>query len=294
MTTPVLADELGPRARRRVRVATAVSGLAVAALAFVAIRRMQAKGQLEVALWEPFTQWAVIRFLGVGLINTLKAALTSMAFAMVIGAAMALARLARNPPVRWLSGVYVEFFRAVPLLLLILFSGLGLPRLGLDWPVFWYVVLGLTLYNSAVLGEIFRAGILSLDRGQFEAASAIGLTYWRSMLFVIVPQAARRMIPAIVSQLITLLKDTALAFVITYEELLRRARFAGEAFHNPLQVFIVVALVYVTINFGLSRVARRLEVRQRRRLGARPLGGAGLGEDIAVLDVSAGSAADRP
>lgn len=296
MTAPVLADELGPRARRRVQVATVVSAVVLAAVVVVAVRRLYDRGQLDVELWEPFTQLAVIRFLGVGLLNTLKAALTAMLLAMVVGGAMALGRLARNLPTRWVSGIYVEFFRAVPLLLLILFSGLGLPRLGVDWPVFWYVVLGLTLYNSAVLGEIFRAGILSLDRGQFEAASSIGLSYWRSMMLVIIPQAARRMVPAIVSQLITLLKDTALAFVITYEEFLRRARFAGEAFRNPLQAFVVVACVYIAVNLVLSRIARRLEVRQRRRLGAAAIHTAGLSEELAVMevaDVDAGGQAGR-
>ena len=291
MTAPVLADALGPRARRKVRVATVASALLIVAVLVMVVRRLQVRGQLDWDLWEPFTQRAVIRFLAGGLVNTLKAALTSMLLAVAIGGAMALGRQARNLPMRWLAGAYVEFFRAVPLLLLILFSGLGLPRLGVSWPVFWYVVLGLTLYNSAVLGEIFRAGILSLDRGQFEAASAIGLSYWRSMLLVIIPQAARRMIPAIVSQLITLLKDTALAFVITYEEFLRRARFAGEAFRNPLQAFVVVACVYIVVNLVLSRIARRLEVRQRRRLGAGAIQGAGLSEDLTVMEAEATDAA---
>ena len=119
-----------------------------------------------------------------------------------------------------------------------------------------------------MLGEIFRAGILSLDRGQTEAAYAVGLGYWQAMRLVVVPQAVRRMIPAIVSQLVTLLKDTSLGFVITYEELLRRSRITGEFFNNPLQATVFVALVYIAVNLTLSRVARRLEVRQRRRLGA--------------------------
>jgi glutamate transport system permease protein len=148
--------------------------------------------------------------------------------------------------------------------------------------LFGFLALGLTVYNGAVLGEIFRAGILSLDRGQSEAAFAIGLGYWQAMLLVVIPQAARRMIPAIVSQLVTLLKDTSLGSVIAYEELLRRGRINGEFFHNTLQSLIVVAAMYIVVNFTLSRLARRLEIRQRRRYQAGSIAVTGV-EDLAVL-----------
>jgi glutamate transport system permease protein len=183
---------------------------------------------------------------------------------------------------RWAAGAYVDFFRAMPVLLLILFSALGLPVYGINLPTFWYAVLALTAYNGAVLGEIFRAGILSLDRGQSEAAYAIGLRYWQAMLLVIVPQAARRMIPAIVSQLITLLKDTSLAYIIALEELTRRGRITGEFTGNILQAYLVVAVLYIIPNFTLSRIARRLEVRQRRRYRAGAIEVAGI-EDLAVV-----------
>ena len=286
MTAPFVADALGPRARRRVAVASVVAGLALAAVAALAVRRLADKGQLDAALWRPFTQGSVIRFFLVGLVNTLKVAAVSMVLATVVGAVLALGRLARNGPTRLVSGTYVEFFRAVPLLLLILFSGLALPKYGVDLPVFWYVVLALVVYNAAVLGEIFRAGILSLERGQTEAAYAVGLSYWQAMLLVVVPQAFRRMIPAIVTQLVTLLKDTSLGFVIAYEELLRRSRNAGEFFRNPLQSFAVAALLYMAVNLVLSRVARRLEVRQRRRYRAGSIEVAGL-EDLTVVEAEA-------
>ena len=194
---------------------------------------------------------------------------------------------------RWLNRflmAYVDFFRAMPLLLLILFSAFGLPKYGVNLPVFWYLVLALTAYNGAVLGEIFRAGILSLDRGQSEAAFSIGLGYWQAMLLVVIPQAARRMIPAIVSQLVTLLKDTSLGSVIAYEELLRRGRINGEYFHNTLQSLIVVAAMYIVVNFTLSRLARRLETRQRRRYQAGSISVTGV-EDLAVLEAHTVAAA---
>ena len=258
-------------------------------LVVIALQRFASKGQFDADKWRPLTVGGTIRFLWGGLMNTLKAAAVAMVLAMAAGALLALGRLAPNPIVRNVTGTYVELFRGVPLLLLMYFSAHGLPQLGVDMPIFWYVVLALVAYNAAVLGEIFRAGILSLDRGQSEAAFAIGLTYWQAMFFVIIPQAARRMIPALVSQLVTLLKDTSLGFVVTYEEFLRRGEIAGEFGKNLLQTLLVVAVVYLIINLTLSRVARRLEVRQRRRYGAGAISVAGV-EDLAVV-AAHGSAA---
>jgi glutamate transport system permease protein len=286
MTAPVFGDVLGPRGRRKVLVASLVATVVVAGIVFVALRRLADAGQFEWALWKPFTQAAIWRFLSVGLANTAKAAAVSMVLSVTFGMLLALGRLTRNPVTRVVAGLWVEFFRGVPLILLILFSALGLPKYGLDWPLFWYLVLGLVLYNSAILGEIFRAGILSLDKGQTEAATAIGLTYWQAMRLVILPQALRRMIPAIVSQCVTLLKDTSLGFVIAYEELLRRANILGVFSKNLLQSLFVVALMYIAVNLTLSRIARRLEVRQRRRLGADSLQVAA-SEDLTVLGLQA-------
>jgi glutamate transport system permease protein len=286
VTAVVLADALGPRARRRVRVVTMISSVLVLALIFVAFRRLSDHDQLTAAKWRPLTQWSVARFLLIGLGQTVKAALVAMVLAMVVGVIMALGRLTPSAPVRWLAGVYVEFFRGVPLLLLILFAGLGLPKYGMHLSPFSSIVLALAIYNSAVLGEIFRAGLLSLDRGQSEAAYSLGLTYWQAMFYVLIPQAARRMVPAIVSQLVTLLKDTSLASVVSYDELLRRAENTGEFYANPLQVLVVAALLYIAVNFTLSRFARRLEVRQRRRYRAGAIRVAGV-EDLTAVAVAA-------
>lgn len=289
MTAPVLADALGPRARRRVLVASVVAGAAVAALVVLAVRRLDANGQLEADNWRPFTTWPVQRFFLVGLGNTVKAAVTAMVVAMVAGALLALARLARSRPPRWLTTTYIQFFRGFPLYVLILFCGFGLPRLDIRFTPFWFLVLALSIYNSAVLAEIFRAGVLSLDRGQSEAAFAIGLGYWQAMAFVVVPQAVRRMVPAIVSQLVTLLKDTSLGSLIFYEELLRRARINAEFTQQTLPSLVVAAAMYITVNATLSRVAGRLEVRQRRRLGAGRIEVAGI-EDLAVTTAKGAAA----
>ena len=287
MTAPVLGDVLGPRGRKRVLVASVASTAVLAWFLLVAFGRLQSSGQLAADKWQLFKDPAIVRFFANGLLTTLELAVVSMALAMLFGSLLALGRLARNAPTRWLTGGWVEVFRAIPLLLMIYFSARGLPRLGFDFPGFWYVVAGLTFYNSAVLAEIFRSGILSLDRGQTEAASALGMTYWQSMLIVVIPQAFRRMVPAIVSQLITLLKDTSLAFIVPVEELLQRAYVVGAQPGKPvLQALFVAALIYIAVNFALSRLARRLEVRQRRRYGAGGIAVTGA-EDLAAVTAAA-------
>lgn len=268
MTAPVLADELGPRGRRRVAIATALSVVVLAAILAVVVARLSAKHQFDGDLWKPFTEFSVLKFLFLGLVNTLKVAAVAMAMALVFGGALALGRLSLQRPLRWLSTGLIELLRAYPLLLLIFFAPKLLKLGGVELSPFWPLAIALMLYNGSILAEIFRAGVLSLDRGQREAAQSIGLSYWQSMAFVLAPQAVRRMAPAIVSQLITLLKDTALGALIFYDELLRRADGAGNEFGNNLQMYVVVSAVYLVINFALSRVARRLEVRQRRRYGA--------------------------
>ena len=283
MTAPFIGDALGPRGRQTTRIVTAVSAVVLIGLVAVARSRLAGKGQLDAAKWEPFTEWGVIRFFLLGVRATIEVALVSVAGAMVIGALVALARLARTRAVRWLALAYTEFFRGVPLILLVFFCALGLPQYGIRLSLFWYLAIGLIIYNGAVLGEIFRAGILSLDRGQTEAAHSLGMGYWQAMLLVVIPQAARRMVPAIVSQLVTLLKDTSLGAAIAYFELLRRARVNGEFFQNPLQSLVVAAVLYIVVNFTLGRVARRLEVRQRRRYNAGAISVAGGGEDLALV-----------
>jgi glutamate transport system permease protein len=293
MTAPVLADALGPRGRRRVAVASAVASAVLALVVLAAVRRLQAKGQLEARLWEPFTDWKVWRFLLLtGLKNTLRVAGAAMALALPLGVVLALLRLSRRRVLRWSAGAFIEFFRSMPLLLLILFSALALPKYGVRLSIFGYLVLALVVYNGAVLGEIFRAGILSLDRGQSEAAEAVGLTYSQVMTLVVLPQAFRRMIPVTVSQLVTLLKDTSLGFVIGFEELLRTANSTGEYYRNHLQALTIAALLYIAVNFTLSRLAHRLEIRQRRRLRAGSVSVAGL-EDLAMVDAAGRGDAPR-
>jgi glutamate transport system permease protein len=265
----VLYDAAGPRGRRRIVAGSVVGVLAIAAVVAVALGRMAAKGAFDADLWRLLTQANVQRLLARGLAATLRAALLAMALSMAVGAVLAVGRLSHRA---WLArpvGTWVELFRGVPLLLLILFVFLGLPAVGVTVSTFWALVLGLTLYNGAVIGEIFRAGILSLPRGQTEAAYAIGLRRGQALRLVLLPQAVRLMLPALVSQLVTLLKDTSLGFVIGYAELLRSGRnaveFLGGRYSIP--IYTAIAVVYIAVNGSLSFLARWLDRRARRRYG---------------------------
>ena len=267
MTVAVFADPLGPRGKIKVAVATLLGGVAVAAVFYVAFRRFQSNGQLEGKLWSDLFTGEALRFFWGGLKNTLKLAGVSLVLALVLGMVLALARLSRRTPVRWLATLWLQFFRGVPLVVLMLFF-----YFGLDIPNYTAIIMGLTLYNSAVLAEIIRAGILSLDRGQSEAAFAIGMTDGQAMRAVVLPQAIRRMVPALVSQLVVLLKDTSLGVAVLYEELLRRGELAGEFLKNKLQAFLFVAAVFLIVNLLLSSAARWLERRQGRAKKVAPGG----------------------
>lgn len=286
----ILIETPGPRAQRRMRIANIVSIVVLLALAGWALWQFLQAGAFAPSLWAEFVDfeegWPL--FLLKGLLNAVRAAAVAMVLAVVVGLVAALGRLSNTRVVRAVATVYVEVFRSTPLLLLILFIFLVAQFRGIAFiNPFWGLVLGLSLYNSAVLGEIFRAGVLSLPGGQAEAASSIGMTYWQSMRLVLLPQAVRRMVPAIVAQLASLTKDTSLGYVIAYPELLRRAQSLGQSFPiNTLQAYTVVAVLYFLVIYLLSRVARHLELRQRRRYGGRIQATTGM-EDVGAISEEA-------
>jgi glutamate transport system permease protein len=270
MSGTTLYDAIGPRGRRQITAWSIVGGLLVAALVAVVLARLADKGQLEGELWKVLTNEDVQRRLIVdGLAGTLKAAGVAILLSLALGAALAVARASRLAWIRGVVTAWVEFFRGLPLLLLILFLFLGGPQVGIDVPTFWALVVGLTLYNSAVIAEIFRAGLLSLPRGQAEAAYAVGLRRGQTLRLILLPQAVRLMLPALVSQLVTLLKDTALGFIIGYSELLRTGRevieFLGGRYSLPIYLELVV--IYIAVNATLSWLARWLDRRTARRYG---------------------------
>jgi glutamate transport system permease protein len=164
--------------------------------------------------------------------------------------------------------VPIEFFRGLPVVIAIFFAARVLPELGVDLPLLWYLVIGLTAYNSVIIAEIVRAGIASLPRGQAEAAAAVGLTQGQALRSILLPQAIRVMLPALISQLVVIFKDTSLGLVIQYVEAVRFVGIAIQELHNPLQLYLTVGAIFILINYGVSRLAvwteRRLTHRGRQ------------------------------
>lgn len=261
--TAVLFDVPGPRARRRHVIGTVVAGLALAALAGWVLWVLWDKEQITPEQWEPFLEPNIVELLYEGLIDTLTAAAVAIALAVAFGALFASGRLSDHAALRWPSIVVIEFFRAVPLLLLIFFLFLGF---GGPLGTFWALVLGLMLYNGSVLAEIFRAGILSVPRGQSEAGYAVGMRKSQVMRLILAPQAVRSMLPAIISQCVVALKDTALGFIIGAPGIVRDAEriYIAPQYNNPLAVGILLAAIFIIINYSLSRLATYLESRMRR------------------------------
>ncbi|QFG20403.1 amino acid ABC transporter permease [Actinomadura sp. WMMB 499] len=264
-TSRLLFDDPGPRARRRIRITTAVSLLAGAALVLLALRQFADNGQLAAERWEPFGTWPMWRYLLDGLLSTAKAAAVAIALAMAGGIVLALGRTSPSRWLRWPATAYVEIVRTIPALLLVYVVLFALPRYGLNLPLFWKLVVPLAVSNAAAFAEIFRAGIRSVERGQLEAGLAVGLTRGRAMRLIVLPQAARRVLPSLVSQSAGLLKDTSLGYVVSYAELLYSGKVLANYNHLLIQTYLIVALIYLVVNATLSKIARTLEARQRTR-----------------------------
>jgi glutamate transport system permease protein len=258
-----LYDPPGPRARRRILIGSIVGALAVAALLALVVQRLSDTGQFRSIFWEPFTRAGVQQILLNGLGATLRASAVALVLALALGIVLAVGRLSERWLLRQVSGAFVEFFRALPLVLLIFFAFLGLPRAGYNVSAFGALVIGLTLYNGSVLAEVFRAGINAVPRGEVEAAYSIGLRKGAVTRLVLLPHAVRIMLPAIVSQMVVLLKDSALGFIVAYPELLRSGRRIYTNIGNVIPTAIVVASIYIVINLALTLLATYLERRQR-------------------------------
>ncbi len=257
----VLFDLPGPKARRRYTILAIIGTIAIVGL--VAGMLWLLRAEITPERWAPFANPVVwTAYVLPGLQATLVAAAVSVVAAGVLGVLLGVGRLAHNRVLAAVSGVLVEFFRAVPVLLMMIFA----------YYIFIYsriltgptaslagVVTGLTLYNSAVIAELVRSGVHSLPKGQTEAGLAIGLTRGQTLRAILLPQAIRAMLPALISQLVVVLKDTALGYIITYPELLQSAQRIAANYGNLIVAYFVIAVVFILINWALSAFAGFLE-----------------------------------
>lgn len=284
-----LFDVPGPKGRRNLAILNTLGLLFVLGILAAIIVILVNKGQLAPAAWKPFfTADVWVEYLVPGLIATLKAAVIAIVASNIVGLLLGIGRLSSIAPIRWLAGVIVEFFRAVPVLVMMIFFYFTLSLLAnsttlfsSDDAPFLGVVLGLTLYNGSVIAELVRSGVRNLPKGQREAGKAIGLRHGQLLRSIELPQALVAMMPAMVSQLVVILKDTALGYIVVYPELLRQAKLVGTTYSNLLPALIVAALIFIIVNTILGATADWLQ----RKLSSRTAGGAMAADAEMVTDV---------
>ncbi len=271
MSSPqaVLFDAPGPKARLRHNILTVVGVLFILFLAYLVWGKMSDAGQLEAAKWTPFLEgetWT--EYLLPGLWGTLRAAGLAVVLAIVFGLVFGLGRLAESAPIRWVSSVVVEFFRSVPVLLMMIFLFFYFSQNGIftsSTQPFAAVVIALMLYNGSVVAELVRSGVHSLPRGQSEAGLSIGLTSFQTLRLVQLPQAITSMLPALIGQLVVALKDTALGYIILYPELLIWSKTLGSAYANTVPAYLFAGLLFILINFSLTKLATVVDQRMKQR-----------------------------
>lgn len=258
----VLYDVPGPKARRVSLIGSIVGGVAIAGLLWWAVSILAQQGIFEADRWAVFQIPDVWALIGNGILSTLTAAAVAAVIAFPLGLLLCLMRISDIAWIRVPTRIVLEFLRGMPVVLMMFFVLLVFAT-----GSFVAVVAGLVLYNSAIFAEIIRAGIQSLPKGQREAGLAIGLTSFASRRSIELPQAVRRMLPSLVAQLVVLLKDTSLGYIVSYEELLRKvqimADFLGPDYLFP--VFFVAAAIYIAINFSVSRLAIWIEKRGSKK-----------------------------
>ncbi|MCW2869100.1 amino acid ABC transporter permease [Actinacidiphila oryziradicis] len=262
MSASVLYDTPGPRARVRNNVLGAVAVAGILGLLYFIWYRLDQTGQFQSYLWKPYEYTTVQQRIVDGILATLKAFALAAVFSLVLAAVLASGRLSDHTAVRRLATTVVEFFRAMPLVVMIFALYVGV----FTQTPLWALVTGLSLYNGAVQSEIFRAGINSVPKGQSEAAYAIGLRKSQVMVLVLLPQAVRAMLPSIISQLVVTLKDTSLGFLITYEELLYQGKLIAQTSHGfpYIPTLMIIAPIYIAMCLALTALAHWIERRSRR------------------------------
>lgn len=268
MSASVLFDAPGPRTRARHRLYSLLTVVVLVGLVAVVLMRLDDKGQLAYRLWEPFITPKYIEALLVGLRKTLEMAFLSVLGAVVFGLVFGIGKLSNHRWARWPSWLIVEFFRAVPVLLLMVFLfqtvGIGADGIG----AYWCVVIALILYNGSVLAEVFRAGINAVPTGQAEASYAIGLRKSQVMRIILLPQAVKIMLPSLISQCVVALKDTSLGYYIAAPGLTAVGKLLYTELQNQIPTTLVVASMYILVNLLLTALATWV---QKRYLGEKRL-----------------------
>lgn len=256
-----LFEAPGPRMRRNIRIGTVVSLVLVAVALGLVVQRFYLTGQLAAKYWTFFGRASTWAFLVSGFLGTIQVALVAGAIALVLGLVLMLGRTSSLGPLALVSRVVIDFFRGVPSLLLIYFFFLVVPQYGIKLSSFWMITLPVGLAASGVLAEVFRAGVNAVPRGQVEAAMSLGMSKRKITFKIVLPQAVRFVIPTLISQLVVVVKDTTVAYVVSYPDMLQNARVLITNYDALVSTYFVIAIIYILLNYLINKasvaVARR-------------------------------------
>ena len=259
----MLYEEPGPKAKLRIRVVTGISLAAIAALAVVVIRQFYITGQLDPKYWSFFARATTWTFLGKGLLGTLEAAIMAGILAFTAGFLLMLGRISRFRILRGICTALIEFTRGVPTLLFIYFFFLVVPQFGIQMSAFWKISIPVAISACGVVAEVLRSGVNAVPKGQTEAALSLGMRDGSVFLKVVFPQAIRYVIPALIAELVIVVKDTTFAYVVNFPDLMQNAKVLISNYDALLSVYLVVAVIYILVNFLLNRLSDSIAARQK-------------------------------
>lgn len=260
-TESALFEVAGPRARRRVAIGTAIAVVLLVGVVAWVVVLLYNNGQFAPEYWSLFADVKVWSFLLQGFVGTARASLGAGAIALVGGLVLMFGRISSVAPVRWVSTAVIEFVRGTPTLLFIYFFFLVPSQFGIHMSTYWMVVIPITLYASAVLAEVYRAGVQAVPRGQSEAGLSVGLTRWQNYRYIVLPQMLRIVVPTLVAQLVIVVKDTTFGYVVTYPEMMQNTKVIIANNNSLLPVYLVASIIYILVNYAISRTARWLSQR---------------------------------
>lgn len=250
-----LYEPPGPKTRRAAAIGTAAAIAGLILLLVLIIRQFYISGQLDSRYWYFFGKWSTWRFLGEGLLTTIRAALTGSALSFLLGFLLMRGRLRENRLLRACCTALIEFTRGVPTLLFIYFFFLVVPQTGWRLSAFWKITLPCAISACGVVAEALRSGVNAVPRGQTEAALSLGLGKVRLFYKVVFPQAIRFVIPSLIAELVIVLKDTTFAYIVSCADLMQNAKVLISNYDALLSIYLVVAVIYILINYALNRLS---------------------------------------
>ena len=260
-----LYEPPGPKMRKKIVLATIISLAALAALVVVIIRQFYITGQLDARYWSFFTRATTWKFLGRGLVGTLEASVVAGIVAFAAGFLLMLGRISSVKVVRGISIALIEFTRGVPTLLLIYFFFLVAPQFGLKLPPLWKIAAPVAISACGVVAEVLRSGVNAVPKGQREAALSLGMRNGKVFFKIVFPQAIRYVVPSLISELVIVVNDTTFAYVVNFPDLLQNARVLITNYDELLSVYLLIAVIYIIINYLLNKASAMVAKRRNSK-----------------------------